>query len=70
MIMSIVAQDLLLQVENLHKRFDDHVVLAGVGVEVARGKRFHASWSERRGQVRVSEVPGRCHPTRRRTDNL
>jgi phospholipid/cholesterol/gamma-HCH transport system ATP-binding protein len=26
--MSIVVQDLLLQVENLHKRFDDHVVLA------------------------------------------
>jgi phospholipid/cholesterol/gamma-HCH transport system ATP-binding protein len=38
--MSVVIQDLLLQVENLHKRFDDHVVLAGVGVEVARGSVF------------------------------
>jgi phospholipid/cholesterol/gamma-HCH transport system ATP-binding protein len=38
--MPTVTQDLLLQVEDLHKRFDDHVVLAGVGLEVVRGSVF------------------------------
>ena len=38
--MGIVKQDLLLHVENLHKRFDDHVVLAGVGLDVVRGSVF------------------------------
>ena len=56
--MSIVAQDLLLQVENLHKRFDDHVVLGGGRSRGGAWKRFHAPWSQRRGQVCVSEVPG------------
>ncbi|MGH8047612.1 MAG: ABC transporter ATP-binding protein [Chthoniobacterales bacterium] len=32
--------DLLLEVEGLHKRFDDHVVLAGVGLVVRRGSMF------------------------------
>jgi phospholipid/cholesterol/gamma-HCH transport system ATP-binding protein len=32
--------DLLLEVEGLHKRFDDHVVLAGVGLAVRRGSVF------------------------------
>jgi phospholipid/cholesterol/gamma-HCH transport system ATP-binding protein len=38
--MGVDKQDLLLQVEDLHKRFDDHVVLAGVGLEVLRGSVF------------------------------
>jgi phospholipid/cholesterol/gamma-HCH transport system ATP-binding protein len=38
--MVTVKQDLLLRVEDLHKRFDDHVVLAGVGLEVLRGSVF------------------------------
>ncbi|HVQ20594.1 MAG TPA: ATP-binding cassette domain-containing protein [Terrimicrobiaceae bacterium] len=40
MIADTVQQDFLLHVENLHKRFDDHVVLAGVGLNVARGSVF------------------------------
>jgi phospholipid/cholesterol/gamma-HCH transport system ATP-binding protein len=35
-----VKQDLLLHVEGLRKRFDDHVVLAGVGLDVLRGSVF------------------------------
>jgi phospholipid/cholesterol/gamma-HCH transport system ATP-binding protein len=38
--MNPVASDLLLRVEDLHKCFDDHVVLAGVGLEVPRGSLF------------------------------
>ena len=38
--MVTVQQDLLLHVEDLHKRFGDHVVLAGVGLEVLRGSVF------------------------------
>jgi phospholipid/cholesterol/gamma-HCH transport system ATP-binding protein len=38
--MDVVAQESLLRVKNLHKRFDDHVVLAGVGLEVSRGSVF------------------------------
>jgi phospholipid/cholesterol/gamma-HCH transport system ATP-binding protein len=38
--MGAAKQDLLLHVEDLHKRFDDHVVLAGVGLDVLRGSVF------------------------------
>ena len=38
--MSAARQDFLLRIEGLHKRFDDHVVLAGVGLEVPRGSVF------------------------------
>jgi phospholipid/cholesterol/gamma-HCH transport system ATP-binding protein len=38
--MATVTQDFLLHVEGLHKRFDDHVVLAGVGLDVSRGSVF------------------------------
>jgi phospholipid/cholesterol/gamma-HCH transport system ATP-binding protein len=38
--MGTIQQDLLLHVEDLHKRFGDHVVLAGVGLEVLRGSVF------------------------------
>ena len=38
--MGATKQDLLLQVENLHKRFGDHVVLAGVDLAVRRGSVF------------------------------
>ena len=33
-------QEPLLRIEDLHKRFDDHVVLAGVGFDVQRGSVF------------------------------
>jgi phospholipid/cholesterol/gamma-HCH transport system ATP-binding protein len=38
--MAAVTQDSLLHVEGLYKRFDDHVVLAGVGLDVSRGSVF------------------------------
>jgi phospholipid/cholesterol/gamma-HCH transport system ATP-binding protein len=38
--MDSAKQDLLLRIEDLHKRFDDHVVLAGVGFDVLRGSVF------------------------------
>jgi phospholipid/cholesterol/gamma-HCH transport system ATP-binding protein len=38
--MSTGEPNFLLQVEDLHKRFGDHVVLAGVGLEVRRGSVF------------------------------
>ena len=38
--MGTATQDLLLHVEDLHKRFDDHVVLAGVELGVLRGSVF------------------------------
>ncbi len=38
--MSAAEPDFLLQVEDLHKRFGDHVVLAGVGLAVQRGSVF------------------------------
>ena len=38
--MVTVKQDPLLRIEELHKRFDDHVVLAGVGLDVQRGSVF------------------------------
>jgi phospholipid/cholesterol/gamma-HCH transport system ATP-binding protein len=38
--MATGKQDLLLRVEDLHKRFDDHIVLAGVGLDVVRGSVF------------------------------
>ena len=38
--MVTVKQDPLLRIEGLHKRFDDHVVLAGVGLDVQRGSVF------------------------------
>lgn len=38
--MSAGKQDLLLDVEGLEKRFGDHLVLKGVGLEVARGSVF------------------------------
>jgi phospholipid/cholesterol/gamma-HCH transport system ATP-binding protein len=40
MSMDAVQPDFLLEVEDLQKRFDDHVVLAGVGLKVARGSGF------------------------------
>ncbi|MEI6491788.1 MAG: ATP-binding cassette domain-containing protein [Verrucomicrobiota bacterium] len=38
--METAKQDLLLQVEGLHKRFDDNVVLAGVELAIRRGSLF------------------------------
>ncbi|MFZ4774677.1 MAG: ABC transporter ATP-binding protein [Terrimicrobiaceae bacterium] len=38
--MDAVQQDFLLQVKGLHKSFDAHVVLAGVGLAVLRGSLF------------------------------
>lgn len=37
---TVAPTDYLLQVENLHKRFDERVVLAGVGLAVPRGSLF------------------------------
>jgi ABC-type histidine transport system ATPase subunit len=41
--MVTVKQEPLLRIEELHKRFDDHVVLAGVGLDVQRGT-FLLAW--------------------------
>lgn len=38
--MGTATQDLLLHIKDLHKRFDDHVVLRGVGLDVLRGTVF------------------------------
>jgi len=38
--MDAVKQDFLLQVQGLHKSFEEHVVLAGVGLDVLRGSLF------------------------------
>jgi len=38
--MDIAKNDILLQVEGLHKSFNDHVVLNGVGLKVPRGSIF------------------------------
>ncbi len=38
--METVKQDFLLHIEGLQKRFDDHVVLRGVGLDVLRGSVF------------------------------
>jgi phospholipid/cholesterol/gamma-HCH transport system ATP-binding protein len=38
--MVTLKQEPLLRIEDLHKRFDDHVVLAGVGFDVQRGSVF------------------------------